>query len=310
MSSTADVEKQQEKQEFIARLDDLKDEPELAIRLFTNNTREDVKIEVFNMLESADSLRARLADEINPASLMISSAGLLKAFRDKIGAKTFASLVNSPGNGADLAPAFAAVTGNRIDSLEFLVANGANLHQKDSKGENLLHAAVSVHNPGGNRDLTEMVENLIELGVKLDEKNNEGKTPLDLAREAGHADLAATLETAMKAAQAEKARLEAEAKAQAEKARLEAEAKAQAEKTRLEAEAKAQAKKELLAHDHYEVETISARAELAKKLDGADESKLRSIKAKVKNFFSRIIEGYEEHVGEVTRTDVKKGRGR
>jgi hypothetical protein len=296
MSSTADVEKQQEKQEFIARLDDLKDEPELAIRLFTNNTREDVKIEVFNMLESADSLRARLADEINPASLMISSAGLLKAFRDKIGAKTFASLVNSPGNGADLAPAFAAVTGNRIDSLEFLVANGANLHQKDSKGENLLHAAVSVHNPGGNRDLTEMVENLIELGVKLDEKNNEGKTPLDLAREKERADLAAILETAMKA--------------QAEKARLEAEAKAQAEKTRLEAEAKAQAKKELLAHDHYEVETISARAELAKKLDGADESKLRSIKAKVKNFFSRIIEGYEEHVGEVTRTDVKKGRGR
>lgn len=283
MSSTADVEKQQEKQEFLARLDDLKDEPELAIRLFTNNTREDVKIEVFKKLISADSLRARLADEINPASLMISSAGLLKAFRDKIGAKSFASLVNSPGNGADLAPAFAAVTGNRIDSLEFLVANGANLHQKDSKGENLLHAAVSVHNPGGNRDLTEMVENLIELGVKLDEKNNEGKTPLDLAREAGHADLAAILETAMKA---------------------------QAEKARLEAEAKAQAKKELLAHDHYEVETISARAELAKKLDGADESKLRSIKAKVKNFFSRIIEGYEEHVGEVTRTDVKKGRGR
>lgn len=283
MSSTADVEKQQEKQEFLARLDDLKDKPELAIRLFTNNTREDVKIEVFKKLISADSLRARLADEINPASLMISSAGLLKAFRDKIGAKSFASLVNSPGNGADLAPAFAAVTGNRIDSLEFLVANGANLHQKDSKGENLLHAAVSVHNPGGNRDLTEMVENLIELGVKLDEKNNEGKTPLDLAREAGHADLAAILETAMKA---------------------------QAEKARLEAEAKAQAKKELLAHDHYEVETISARAELAKKLDGADESKLRSIKAKVKNFFSRIIEGYEEHVGEVTRTDVKKGRGR
>ncbi|KAL4937339.1 ankyrin repeat-containing domain protein [Aspergillus oleicola] len=87
-------------------------------------------------------------------------------------------------------PVMAAAVAGRVDVLEFLAFQGADLHALTvGNGDNAVHfAALAGH--------TVAVERLIDKGVDCDVVNNDGVTPLHRAASAGHAGVVRALFTA------------------------------------------------------------------------------------------------------------------
>mmetsp|Transcript_20318 Transcript_20318/g.45845 ORF Transcript_20318/g.45845 Transcript_20318/m.45845 type:complete len:293 (+) Transcript_20318:68-946(+) len=69
-----------------------------------------------------------------------------------------------------------AIGANRTKIVELLLANGADPNAVDDKGNNGIHYAAAY----GRKDLLEL---MMTKGVKVDEPNNDGKTPLALAKQ-------------------------------------------------------------------------------------------------------------------------------
>ncbi|VVC27448.1 Adenine nucleotide alpha hydrolase-like domains,Ankyrin repeat-containing domain,Ankyrin repeat [Cinara cedri] len=74
----------------------------------------------------------------------------------------------------------------RIEDVEYLVKNGADLHAKDENGRTPLHYAVKESH-------TEIILFLIEKGVDVHAKDKNGYTPLHWAARKGYAEVVETL---------------------------------------------------------------------------------------------------------------------
>ncbi|HZO75847.1 MAG TPA: ankyrin repeat domain-containing protein [Ktedonobacteraceae bacterium] len=98
------------------------------------------------------------------------------------GADVAARSRNATGN----LPLHAALAGRRFDVAQLLVMHGSNVNIQDQYQWTALHHAAYSGN------LT-MVELLLTNGAKLDVKNNKGQTPLQIARERHHSDVAKRL---------------------------------------------------------------------------------------------------------------------
>ena len=68
-------------------------------------------------------------------------------------------------------PDYPAYLKKRLDITDFLLKHGADIHQKDERGNNLLFIAVWKDNP-------QLLEYLISKGIDVNEANNHGQTPL------------------------------------------------------------------------------------------------------------------------------------
>jgi len=86
-----------------------------------------------------------------------------------------------------------AVQNNRLDIAELLIERGANVNARDKAGYTPLLVAASID--FGDTVMTDL---LLAAGADRGAKNPEGKTALDLAREYGHARLAARLSGQLK----------------------------------------------------------------------------------------------------------------
>jgi ankyrin repeat protein len=93
------------------------------------------------------------------------------------------SLANAAG-AHGISILFHAAVGGNFDLARYLVDRGATVTPES--GGHVLHAAVRA----GDAD---MVRWLIDLGADINTKDFESKTPLQRAREAGHAEIAALL---------------------------------------------------------------------------------------------------------------------
>jgi ankyrin repeat protein len=88
------------------------------------------------------------------------------------------------------APLHAAAAGGAdITVMRRLIAAGASLDHRQSAGYTALHEVAAIGN-------AEVVRLLLDAGADPDARNREGRTPADLARDAGHAALADVLDGA------------------------------------------------------------------------------------------------------------------
>lgn len=96
--------------------------------------------------------------------------------------------VNRPSDNAiRVAPLHSAVESGNVALLELLLAHGAKPDPVEFLEATPLHSAAA----RGNR---EMVEKLLAAGADRHRKTKDGKTAADLARQFGHAEIAAELE--------------------------------------------------------------------------------------------------------------------
>ena len=87
-------------------------------------------------------------------------------------------------------PLMIAAREGGVDTVAFLVEQGANVHAQDSNGATALHIAAR---PWW-RENVELLEALLAAGARRDVRDSRGRTPLDIARAAGFSQTAATLE--------------------------------------------------------------------------------------------------------------------
>ena len=101
--------------------------------------------------------------------------------------------VNAVSRNADAnAPLHAAAAGGADTTvMRQLVAAGARVNHRQSGGYTSLHEVAAI----GNADVARL---LLDAGAEADARNTEGRTPGDLAREAGHAALADALDGAVR----------------------------------------------------------------------------------------------------------------
>jgi len=99
--------------------------------------------------------------------------------------------VNAVSRNADAnAPLHAAAAGGADTTvMRQLVAAGARVNHRQSGGYTALHEVAAI----GNADVARL---LLDAGGEPEARNTEGRTPGELAREAGHAALADTLDAA------------------------------------------------------------------------------------------------------------------
>lgn len=88
-------------------------------------------------------------------------------------------------------PLMIAAREGGVDTVAFLVRQGANIDAPDSNGATALHIAAR---PWW-RENVELLEILLAAGARRDVRDNSGRTPLDLARAAGFKQTAAALES-------------------------------------------------------------------------------------------------------------------
>ena len=88
-------------------------------------------------------------------------------------------------------PLMIAAREGGVDTVAFLVEQGANIHARDSNGATALHIAAR---PWW-RENVELLELLLAAGAKRDVRDDRGRTPLDLARQAGFGQSAAILQS-------------------------------------------------------------------------------------------------------------------
>lgn len=80
-------------------------------------------------------------------------------------------------------PIILAATKKRLSSVKILHYAGADLKVTDNKGNNILANLVKDHAPDVGRDLSKEIKYFIKHGVDPNQKNFEGKSALDLAKE-------------------------------------------------------------------------------------------------------------------------------
>jgi ankyrin repeat protein len=80
----------------------------------------------------------------------------------------------------------AVADGGHREIAKMLIAAGADPNVKQRHGWNPLHGAAHMNDP-------EIVRLLLDKGARIDDANDDGKTALALAREAGHEQVAALL---------------------------------------------------------------------------------------------------------------------
>ncbi len=96
--------------------------------------------------------------------------------------------VNSPSrNAIRVSPLHSAVESGSLALLDLLLSHGASPDPVEFLEATPLHSAAA-------RGNTEMVRKLLAAGADPKRKTKDGKTPADLARQYGHAELAAELE--------------------------------------------------------------------------------------------------------------------
>jgi len=76
----------------------------------------------------------------------------------------------------------------RLRNLNVLLQNGADVNTKNNRGLSALHYAARLGVPSVNKLL-------LEAGANPTAKTNDGKTPADMAKEAGYDDVVAILTT-------------------------------------------------------------------------------------------------------------------
>jgi ankyrin repeat protein len=81
-------------------------------------------------------------------------------------------------NALHVAPLHSAVAANRLDLVELLLSNGADVQARDTSGITPLHTAAAT----GNREIR---DRLLTAGADVEARTNDGKTPPDLARDYG-----------------------------------------------------------------------------------------------------------------------------
>jgi ankyrin repeat protein len=91
-------------------------------------------------------------------------------------------------NTMQVQPLHAAVASRNADSVALLVERGADVNARQQAGYTPLMAAAGA----GRQDLVDL---LVEHGADPSLRSDEGTTAADIAREHGHADVAARLET-------------------------------------------------------------------------------------------------------------------
>lgn len=112
--------------------------------------------------------------------------------------------VNAVDNEGQTALHAGAASGDD-DKVRALLKAGGKTDMRDKHGDTALHVAVRHHGElvkgdvflgtsDYNRDTREAIAQLLESGAAAGAKNNDGKTPLDLAREAGKEDLVKLLQ--------------------------------------------------------------------------------------------------------------------
>ncbi len=96
--------------------------------------------------------------------------------------------VNVPAdNESAVRPLHSAAAGGDADIVGLLLRDGASVNARQTGGHSALHAAAAAGN-------TMMTRRLLEHGADPDLADDDGRTPVDLAREGGHDDLLGLLE--------------------------------------------------------------------------------------------------------------------
>ncbi|MFQ3306800.1 MAG: hypothetical protein ACI8ZF_000030 [Candidatus Midichloriaceae bacterium] len=81
---------------------------------------------------------------------------------------------------------FGASCLNQLDVVKKMHTSGADLHIKNNNGDNILAALIVDYYPDKKRDLTEVLKYLVEQGVNPNEKNKDGKSAVDIAKESNY----------------------------------------------------------------------------------------------------------------------------
>lgn len=94
--------------------------------------------------------------------------------------------VNIEDSRNGLTPLHFAVQNSKVDIVNYLIENGANINAKTSNGQTPLHLSVA----GGfyksqNLDKTDVVKLLLEKGATINEQDNNGDTALHLCSQTG-----------------------------------------------------------------------------------------------------------------------------
>lgn len=90
-------------------------------------------------------------------------------------------------NPMKVAPIHAAVAGKNAEVIDLILSSGADVNAKQQQGWTAIHSAA-MHG-----DLA-LLEKLIARGANKALKNDDGKSPLDLAQEKGHGQIVTRLE--------------------------------------------------------------------------------------------------------------------
>lgn len=91
-------------------------------------------------------------------------------------------------NPMKVAPLHAAVAGKNVDVIELILSGGADVNAKQQQGWTAIHSAA-MHG-----DLA-LLEKLLARGADPAVRNDDGKTPQDLAKEKGKTQIVARLES-------------------------------------------------------------------------------------------------------------------